>query len=370
MLDSEGNVGQHISMVLDSHEIAYSSYYRANDGDGDLYTGQNLNPFGTFNHSLVASGGDVGLYSSIALNSTEHPRIAYYNKTSGDLIYNKEPGKLEIPGLTSFILDSDGDVGQYVSLAIDSLNNVHIAYYDATHGDLKYLTFPDADPTPFPVTVDSSGDVGMYASLGIDSLGHPHIVYYDATNGDLKHATKIGNSWTTEIVDSEGDVGRHASLARAGLATSPARIQIAYYDSTNGNLKYAVNGTWTHETVHSAGDVGQYASIAIDHSGHPNIAFYDSTNGNLMRAVKDGSSWTVETVHSTEDVGQYASMVVDPTGFLFIVYYDATNGDLRYATNAPPPSTLAPAVVFASSIVVLIVALRLRSGPRRKSSWN
>ncbi len=362
-LHSEGDIGEHPSIALDSFGTAYVSYY---DGSNhDLW----VRAWNPTSHQpvvgLVASEGDVGLYSSIALNSTGAPRMSYYDKTNGDLIYARRPKPSPTEWMV-FGLDSDGDVGQYVSLVIDSSNNVHIAYYDATHGDLKYVGFPDtqSDPSPFPVTVDSAGDVGLYASIGIDSFGHPHIIYYDATNGDLKHATKTGDSWITEIVDSEGDVGRHASLARVRGAGS--LMSGVYYDSTNGDLKYAVfSGSWTTETVYSEGDVGQYASIALTPSGYPHIAFYDSTNGDLKHAVKEGGSWSVETVHSTGDVGQYASMDIDSSGFVHIVYYDATNGDLDYATNFPPASSLMPLVSFVSTMAVLLTARLRKSGLRR-----
>ena len=52
-----------------------------------------------------------------------------------------------------------GDVGMYTSIAVDSQDKVHISYYDCTNGDLKYIT--NATGSWVSETLDSTGDVGM-----------------------------------------------------------------------------------------------------------------------------------------------------------------------------------------------------------------
>ena len=55
-------------------------------------------------------------------------------------------------------LDSIGDVGWYTSIAVDSQDKVHISYYDDTNDDLKYIT--NVTGSWVAETLDSIGDVG------------------------------------------------------------------------------------------------------------------------------------------------------------------------------------------------------------------
>ena len=102
-------------------------------------------------------------------------------------------------------VDNEGSVGLYLSLALDSSNNPQISYYDSTNTALKY-THKSGDGW-VTETVDSAEDVGWYPSLALDSSNNPQISYYDFTNKDLKYTHKSGDGWVTETVDSVGDVG-------------------------------------------------------------------------------------------------------------------------------------------------------------------
>ncbi len=129
-------------------------------------------------------------------------------------------------------------MGDYSSLALDSNNKVHISYYNWAKESLKYATNTSGSWVIRTVEgIDSvTDDVGMYSSIAADSSDNVHIAYYDLTNGHLKYATNASGSWVTTTADRAADVGEFSSIAIG----SDDKVHISYYDNDNGNLKYAV----------------------------------------------------------------------------------------------------------------------------------
>ena len=221
-----------------------------------------------------------------------------------------------------------GNVGQYTSIAIDSTQRAYISYYDAAAQALKYAT--NASDSWVPETVDSTGDIGQYTSIAIDSAQKAYISYYDAAAQALKYATNASGSWVASTVDS-GNVGQYTSIA----IDSINKAYISYYDAAAQALKYATNasGSWVASTVDS-GNVGQYTSIAID-SGQqclhqllrrrcasPQICDQmRPAHGSLQPLIQGMSGNTLQSL-----LTRYNNA--------YISYYDAAAQALKYATNA------------------------------------
>ena len=161
-----------------------------------------------------------------------------------------------------------------------------------------------------PKNIAEIGDKGLYSSLKIDSMNNPHIAYYDADNGDLIYTKYDGWNWNTSTIDSVGDVGTHTSLTLDRFDNP----HISYYDTTNENLKYAhYNGSqWANYTIDSDGNVGTYTSIDVSTNVNPHIAYRDESNTNLKYAYYNGSAWNNMTLDGylggINDVGKYASL--------------------------------------------------------------
>ncbi|MGQ9731302.1 MAG: hypothetical protein ACUVX8_08485 [Candidatus Zipacnadales bacterium] len=277
-------------------------------------------------HTLeVDELGSVGTFSSLDLDSKDEPHIAYYDATNGDLKYAwRKNGK----AWSHMTVDATGDVGQWCALALDKNDVAHLSYYDATNKLLKYAKgTPDAWETAI-IHKDSNDTVGQHTSIAVDGAGRPHIAYHHASDGRLYYIAWTGTQWDRALVDT-GDVGQYTSLALTPSGTP----HISYYDARSRALRHAykAGALWRDEEVDSAGDVGKFSSLALTNFGRPWISYYDATNGNLKVAWFDGSSWANMVVDSLGDVGAGTSIGLDDSGRPHIAYFDATNQDLKYA---------------------------------------
>jgi len=99
--------------------------------------------------------------------------------------------------------DCPGDLGRYLSVAVDTTNTVVFSSYTSGFGDLVVgrlgsdgvLSCKYVDGVPEGGSDPAGDDVGLYSSLALDLLDRPHVAYFDRTNGRLKYAFRGGEGW-------------------------------------------------------------------------------------------------------------------------------------------------------------------------------
>ncbi len=373
------------SIDLDSSDNAHISYAVYNN------TGGSYNLRYSYHNGTEWVYEDVKDYSThwgyqytgrngqIKLNSTDVPHVVFYDDYYDDVY-------ISIRATGSWSSSSvDGYGGRYthdergISLAIDSADGLHVAYYDIGSRSLEYAYMGLGGSMWTTTNVHDQGNeyVGTSVSIAVDGDDRPYIAYHDRNSWDLEYARYDGDSWFVETLDGSGyNVGRFPNIAidqsgniniayenfsnydlmslvidsgeaatakvsqigthsyGMGFAVDGSGIShLSFYNGsdTAGNLQYASkSGTsWSSVTLdQSSTMVGTYSDLALDGNGNPHISYVDATNGFLRYAQYDGSSWAISTVDSSGSVLGYTSITIDEDGFPRIAYHD---GSLRLA---------------------------------------
>jgi len=365
-VDSAGNIGMFTSLEIDSDNNPHVSYYdcSARNLKYAYYDGSK------WSNETVDSSGDVGTAgTSLALNSTGGPHIVYFDEPNDDLKYARYDGNqwhIET-------VDTDTVSGMYSSIAMDSNDRPHISY--TAPSDFPYLKYTYWDGTQWNTEIVDTQDYCRYrTSMILDGNNHPHICYLVGPDYDMKYARHDGAQWHIDTVDLKGNWDPSITLNLTG------KPHISYIDGDNDALKHAFydGGQWHTEVVDLNGSFHTNTSIAIDSANRIHIGYYDSGKDDLKYARYDGGKWHIETVDSQGMVGGSTSIALDDVDRPHISYYDQTNRDLKFAVKGPaadmqpPLSSVDPITPYwnnVSPINLTVTASDLANSVRNVSLW-
>jgi hypothetical protein len=232
-IDREGYVGTGASLMLNADDQPHISYHKWKEEDLKYawYDGTQWH--------IETVDDDGGLVAtSLVLDAEGHPHISYH-----DLTYNAYKMKYTWYDGTRWhieVVEHGGSryIGGYSSLALDASGRPHIAYVDQDADDLKYA---QRDGTTWHVeTVDSAGRVGTHVSLALDDLGQPHISYHDGTNRDLKYAYLLPTLSLDKHIRPGDDV-HNGDTVTCTLTLSGADLDVRLWDPLPASMAYVTN---------------------------------------------------------------------------------------------------------------------------------
>jgi hypothetical protein len=301
---------------------------------------------------VVAGGTNI----TMALDSNNHPHLAYYDSTTHTLHYAVYDGSDwsygEVPDTGSYY-------GLEPSLAIDTNDRPAIAYRTSVAIRYAWKTGDNWDDWAFSTVYVDSGAPGVptYPSLlllnnnsdfpyisFIDADYHVRLAYWDEMDPSCPGTT---GELACPVVDNRSDFMNVTSLARE-YSSGTYYYRMVYMNEHTGELHYLYENSvgWNDLYVDMDIKVGQFSSIKAFLNG-AHISYYDSSSTGLKYTQagnsKPGSCgiYGMTTGYecqfsdnpvSTEDLGQGTSLIVDRAGDPHIAYYDYGN-QLKFAYN-------------------------------------
>ena len=172
------------SIAVSPDGIPYITYY--DQGGKDLALARRGDSGWTIDH--IDTDGDTGLFSSLIIDADGRFHVTYFQKESAS--------KGIVKYATSATGDGDWtiqDIGELdqlafgflgarniTSVAIDAAGNPWIAYSDETR--LMLAIWRGTEWQIDTVVESPAGELGQLVSLKLDSAGDPHIAYFKVTN--------------------------------------------------------------------------------------------------------------------------------------------------------------------------------------------
>jgi len=289
--------GQYASLAVDSHGHPHFAY-NSIDLKGLHYAYWD----GTHWLTQIIDNQRTHHFTSVQVDRDGYPHISYYQEENPDGTYALHLKYAFFDGKMWYVetISRKYATGKFNSIALDSGGRPHIAYSFAALGDLGYV-FWDGSHWVYQVPDTRrthNNYVGQGNSIAIDSRDRPHIAYFDLNNRAIKYTERTGSDWQTEVVDKV--VGSLSQADHLSLKLDKHdRPHLAYVDTGVGAVKYAErDDTGWHTEVVEQGALGEYPSLCLNDKDEPYISYHDATDGDLRIAYPERNSKTpIPTAH-------------------------------------------------------------------------
>ncbi len=331
-VDTTGDVGEHVSLVLEAEDPHIVYYDRTNTALKYTYRNET-----GWHSEIVDNVGDVGLYGSLVLNGSGNPYVSYYDNSVGDLKYAHWDGaswQIEV-------VDSTGNVGTFTSIELDAQGDPHISYRDHTNRKLKYARKIES-AWEF-ATLDDASDETI---LELDANDFPHIVYSEGL--EVRYARWDGTTWTIEPVVSEGLGGKAFVLDAQGdpHIAYPNNFHRVRYVSKTGD-------TWNPvESVDDGGDATSHLALALDEFGRPYVCYADTTD-TLNYAFKQDPAWQIEIIDKPVGAAWYVSLALASEMPVVAYHSEGASDDLLVTSCGSEGTNVALALSIPAKLDLL-----------------
>jgi hypothetical protein len=333
--DYEGDVGYYSSIALDDNGNPVISYTAVNSPVRVLHCGNRACTMGnSITVPEAGPGANLEEYTSMALDGAGNPVVSYYNTdymadTELRVLHCGNPNCNSGNSIATVDVVVSGGLafGRGTSLALDVAGNPIVSYWDITTDKLKvaHCGNPNCTSGNSITSPDPASETGRHSSMVLDGAGNPVVSY--GTGSSLK-ILRCGNPSCTagnsiRFLESSGE----ASWTSLEL-DSAGRPVVTYARGSGLRLvRCGDAGCTTGNTITSLG-AGGYASLALDASDRPVISYQADNDLNVLKC--GNATCSSGNMVSTPD-SDLVSHPNDETGKYSSIVLDGSNPVISYA---------------------------------------
>jgi hypothetical protein len=339
---------------------------------------------GTFSTTIVDQNWGTGMFASMAINpSTGYPRISYYDQSNDQLKY----AEFYMDGFDQAwsirVIDTEGGNKTAIALDNSARHLPHIAY-TKPDGHVWHAWQTCSGSPPFVLCLWHTEEVddtvtvsGANITLAIDDLDHLHMAYFDDSTSSLNYAYNDGNWSYGMLYDDTGmsTYGMEPSLA----IDSSNRPAIAYETESSINYAYKNGDNWSDWTF----EILYEDSSAADNPGYPSLQLPNHDVTQPWISFIDGNSYVRLAIFGEGTcpgtTGDYDCAILD-NGSIFgatalaveeavssnlshLIYIDKVTGELHFEDETSLGTFSGQYVTFTSNVGLYNSLVMDASGP-------
>jgi hypothetical protein len=310
-------------------------------GNHEIYYKRSTSGGGTWNGTKRLSWNSAGSFSPvIAADSSNNIHVVWFDSKPGNYeLYYKRSTNSGVNWSGSKRLTWSAGSSSSPAIAVDSSNNVHVAWYDKTPGNeeifykrstnggvnwsgSKRFTWNPEDSTDPAIAVDSSGNIHVVWKSNISGtfeIYHKRSTDAGATWGGTKRLTwSAGNTYSPAITTGSSNT--------VYLVWTLSFAEIYFKKSTNAGV------TWgsTKRLTWKAGESSRPA-ISVDPGNNIHVVWQEEAPGNYevyyKRSTNGGSSWTTKRLSWNPVESEWPAITTDTSNRIHVVWEDFSPGN-------------------------------------------
>jgi hypothetical protein len=275
------------AIAIDSNDRVHIVFYDASTGPYQILYKKSTNGGTTWTSKRLTWTTSNSESPDIAIDSKDHIHLVWQENISGNSeIYHRKSTDGGATWSGAKQLTSNKGYSYYPAIAIDTNNNIHVAWRDDTSGftEIHYMNSTDGGSTWVSKRLTWAKWFNYRPDIAIDSNDHIYVVWSDGLNIFGKKSTNGGTTWTTRKLTWTVGPSSYPTIA---INRGNNHIHLVWQEApqlSDNDIYHKISTddgvSWTNTRLSWNAGESVYPAVAVDSSDKYHVVWEDNSPGN------------------------------------------------------------------------------------------